>query len=174
MEFLVIGGHVIHKPQQTSAAYKHLQYSDVNYAFRIYIYSILLFLRGIKTWLLLNLFFIAVVSLLASPIFFFTKRQYFQSCPIRAECAACINLKLIFSQTIITKRHSYRYLVEVFSALWIFADKWWSHESGCAKVTRYNAVSSDATARVRAFTLELKRSWSYRLDFLGSEWKCHY
>lgn len=48
------------------------------------------------------------------------------------------------------------------------------HESGCAKVTGYNAVSSDATARVRAFKLELKRSWSYRLDFLGSEWKCHY
>ena len=31
-----IGGHVIHKPQQASAANKHLQYSDGNYASRVY------------------------------------------------------------------------------------------------------------------------------------------
>ena len=67
-----------------------------------------------------------------------------------------------------TKRHSYRYLVEVcLNALWIFADKWWSHESGCAKVTGYNAVSSDVTARVRAFKLDVEAELKLSIGFFG-------
>lgn len=91
-----IGGHVIHKPQQASAAYKHFQYSDGNYVFGVFFFERHQDLASIEFVFSLQLSLCLHPRYSSLPKGNISNRALLQlNVP---DCAT--NLKLIFSQAI--------------------------------------------------------------------------